>query len=163
MNSLADSSNIGHCKSMEDEEMIVPESFNWTEKYPQCARPVLASGNCSASYAMATLSAVSDRICQANNRTVTLSSQEIIDCDKTNYHCDGGYVTRVLNWGKRKGFLPEDCRPYSGAKGNCTDEFDYTEDECRRNNTLYRIIDYCLAQDETSIKKEILKNGPLIS
>ena len=54
--------------------MIIPEAFNWTEKYPQCARPVRNSGNCSSSYVMATLSAVSDRICQHNNKTVELSS-----------------------------------------------------------------------------------------
>ena len=60
---MADSPNIGNCKSRENEEMILPEAFNWTEKYPQCARPVRNSGNCSSSYAMATLSAVSDRIC----------------------------------------------------------------------------------------------------
>ena len=84
---MADSPNIGGCKSRENEEIIVPESFNWKEKYPQCMRPPSNSGNCSSSYALATLSAVSDRICQSNNKTVELSSQEIIDCDKSNYHC----------------------------------------------------------------------------
>lgn len=35
--------------------------------------------------------------------------------------------------------------------------------ECRANNNVYKIIDYCLAQDEIGIKKEILKNGPVIA
>ena len=30
------------------------------------------------------------------------------------------------------------------------------------NNTIYRIIDYCLAAEELGIKKEILKYGPVI-
>lgn len=98
-----------------------------------------------------------------SNRTVDLSAQEIIDCDKGSYHCDGGYVSRVLNWGKRKGFVPEACRPYTGKVGTCEDATDYNHDPCRANNTVYRIIDYCLAQDELGIKKEILKNGPVIA
>ena len=31
------------------------------------------------------------------------------------------------------------------------------------NNTIYRIIDYCLAAEELGIKKEILKNGLVIA
>lgn len=63
LNSLADNPNLGGCKSREDEEQMVPEAYNWNTQYPQCVRPVKNSGNCSASYALATLSAVSDRIC----------------------------------------------------------------------------------------------------
>ena len=73
-----------------------------------------------------------------------LAAQEIIDCDKSNYHCDGGYVTRVYNWGKRKGFIPERCYPYKGASGECDDDH-LESNECRVNNELYRVIDYCLA------------------
>ncbi len=31
------------------------------------------------------------------------------------------------------------------------------------NNTFYKVIDYCLATEEQGIKKEILKNGPVVS
>lgn len=68
-----------------------------------------------------------------------------------------------MNWGKRKGFVPESCRPYTGLVGKCEENTDYNSDPCRLNNTVYRIIDYCLAQDELGIKKEILKNGPVIA
>lgn len=46
------------------------------------------------------------------NKTLSLSAQEIIDCDQSNYHCEGGYVNKVLNWGKKKGFITEDCMEY---------------------------------------------------
>ena len=38
-----------------------------------------------------------------------------------------------------------------------------TTNDCRANNTIYKIVDYCLAQDDVGIKKEILKNGPVIA
>lgn len=73
-------------------------------------------------------------------------------------------MTRALNWGKRKGFVPESCKPFTpGIVGNCTDEDDYNYNPCRMNNTIYRVIDYCLAAEELGIKKEILKNGPVLA
>lgn len=54
-------------------------------------------------------------------------------------------MTRTLNWGKRKGFVPESCKEYTGVVGNCTDNDDYNLNPCRMNNTVYRIVDYCLA------------------
>jgi hypothetical protein len=67
-----------------------------------------------------------------------------------------------LSWGKRKGFIPEGCLPYEAKKGNCSEE-DLMGNDCRVNNTIYKILDYCLASDELGIKKEILKNGPVVA
>jgi hypothetical protein len=71
-----------------------------------------ANTNCSVSYAMAALSAVEDRICMGSNNTVKLSTQEIIDCDVNQFGCDGGYVNKLLTWGKKKGFITEECMEY---------------------------------------------------
>jgi Papain family cysteine protease len=71
-------------------------------------------------------------------------------------------VNRALSFGKRKGFIPEYCMPYKGAKGECDDDH-FENNECRVNNLVYRVIDYCLATDDKGIKKEILKNGPVIA
>ena len=161
-NSLSDTPNIAPCKTTEDQEIIIPEKYDWREQYPECVKPVLNSGNCSSSYAVTTLSVVTDRICQQTKQPFNLSAQELIDCDKGSYGCDGGYVTRVLSWGKRKGFLPESCYPYTGVKGTCPEDH-LESNECRVHNNFYKVIDFCIAQDEKNIKKEIIKNGPVIS
>lgn len=67
-----------------------------------------------------------------------------------------------MNWGKRKGFVPEECYQFTGVKGNCSENHLETN-ECRINNNFYKVIDYCLAQEDVNIKKEILKNGPVIA
>jgi cathepsin B len=157
---LSDTQNVNPCKSREDEESIIPEKYDWREVYPDCVQPVVDQGNCSSSYIIGALSVVEDRICQASKKPLKLSAQELIDCDKSNYQCDGGYVTRVYNWGKRKGFIPETCLPYNGTVGECEDDH-LESNECRANNIVYRVIDYCLASDDRGIKKEILKNGPV--
>lgn len=106
---------------------------------------------------------VQDRICQQVKKPVRLSAQEVIDCDKGNYGCEGGYVTRALSWGKRKGFIPEECYPYTAEKAECDADEHLSTNECRANNQIYRLIDYCLASDDQGIKREILKNGPVIA
>jgi cathepsin B len=94
---------------------------------------------------MSALSMVADRICQQSNRTVELSTQEILSCDKGNYGCEGGYVTRALNWGKRKGFIPEACYPYQANKTECDVDDHLETNECRANNMIYKVVDFCLA------------------
>lgn len=36
------------------------------------------------------------------------------------------------------------------------------ENECRQNNNIYRVVDYCLSSEVEGVKKEILTNGPVI-
>jgi cathepsin B len=122
-----------------------------------------SQGNCSSSYAVVATSTVADRICQQVKKPVQLSAQEVISCDKGNYGCEGGYASRALGWGKRKGFIPETCYPFTGTKGSCDVDEHLETNECRRNSQFYKVIDYCLAQDDVGIKKEILKNGPVIA
>lgn len=74
---------------------------------------------------MATLSAVADRICMKSNTTVRLSTQEIVDCDVNSYNCEGGYVNKVLNFGKKNGYILEECMEYNGKSKEC--EVDHME------------------------------------
>lgn len=97
----------------------------------------------------------------ASNHTVKLSSQEIIDCDDMEFGCEGGYANKVLTWGKKKGFITEECMEYTGKKAEC--EVDHLEsNQCRIENQIYKVNDFCLSMQGESIKREIFTNGPVI-
>jgi hypothetical protein len=151
----------------EEEEIDLPESFDWREVYPQCVQPVQSIGlagatNCSASYAMATLSAAEDKICMNANSTVKLSVQEIIDCDVNSFGCEGGFINKVLKWGRTKGFILEECMPYAAKKNEC--EVDHLESNtCRVESQFYRVNDFCIAYQAENIMRELYKNGPVIA
>ena len=162
---LADNPNIDPCKSgqVEDDQEI-PESFDWRLVYPDCVQePLAIPQNCSSSYIYSTLSATEDRICMKSDTStkVQLSAQEIVDCDKGSNGCIGGQVSRVLAWGKRRGFVPSSCYALTGDQGECPEDH-LSENSCRQTNTLYKVIDYCLATQIDGIKKEILANGPVL-
>jgi hypothetical protein len=66
----------------------------------------------------------------------------------------------VLAWGKRKGFVPEEC--YSkNEEQKCTSDT-LAENECRQAQNVYKVVDYCLANEVDGVKREILTNGPVI-
>lgn len=69
----------------------------------------------------------------------------------------------MLTWGKRKGFVPESCYEAAGEDKNECPEEHLTENSCRLQNNMYKVIDYCLAQNVEGIKREILSNGPVIA
>lgn len=173
MSALSDTNNIAPCKTskrlsqeqdFDEMDIEIPESYDWREQYPQCVQPVADIGagkNCSSSYVFATLGVVQDRICMASNHTVKLSAQEIIDCDDMEFGCEGGYANKVLTWGKKKGFITEECMEYTGKKAEC--EVDHLEsNQCRIENQIYKVNDFCLSMQAESIKREIFTNGPVI-
>jgi len=173
MSALSDTNNIGTCltskkqspeDNFDEQDIEVPSSYDWREQFPQCIQPVMDTGadkNCSSSYAMATLGVVQDRICMGSNSTVQLSAQEILDCDENNFGCEGGYVNKVLTWGKKKGFITEDCMEYEGKQNEC--EVDHLESNtCRVESHIYKVNDFCIAMQGENLKREIVKNGPVV-
>jgi cathepsin B len=110
---------------------------------------------------MVTLGVAEDKICMSQNQTVKLSAQEIIDCDMNSFGCDGGYINKVLKWGKTKGFILDECMPYTGKKTEC--EVDHLESNvCRIESQFYRVNDFCIAYQPENIMREIFKNGPVV-
>lgn len=87
-----------------------------------------------------------DHICQATKgQTVQLSAQEILDCSKGTRGCKGGSVNQVLSWGKRKGFVQERCYPTKDSQDETCPEGHLIENDCRLEENVYKVIDFCLA------------------
>lgn len=158
---LSDTPTIEKCASGLNEEIIVPETYDWREQYPQCVREVQRTNlNCIASsYVAATMSAAEDRICMSTGEHHNLSRNEFIDCDANSKGCKGGDVQRVLNYGKRKGFIEDSCYPEAGQ---CPEDH-FETNTCRLEKQVFRVVDHCLAERTEGVKKEILKNGPVLA
>jgi len=167
-NALSDSERNHVCKTSkgieEEESITVPETYDWRTAYPDCVQPVLNIGtvaNCTASYAYATISTSEDRICMKAKEKVRLSTQEILECDVGNQGCKTGFVNKVLGFGQNKGFIPEECMEAKEKTDECEEDH-FENNECRLENFYFRVQDYCLAAGEDNIKREIIKNGPVV-
>ena len=143
-----------------ENNLIIPEAYNFRESYPECAHPVYNQGNCSSSYSIAAVSATSDRLCRSRHGEFQeqLSPQSPLSCDDKNYRCGGGSVTRVFELGKKEGFVTHSCMAF---KGN--EEIQDSCDTLFTNCEKFKVKDYCVASSEENIKREILERGPVVA
>lgn len=143
-----------------NKETIVPESYNFREQYPNCARPIQTQGNCSSSYSIAAISAITDRWCRSSDVDFPdLSPHTPVFCDKViNSNCKGGFVSRTLDYAKIYGLVDAKCAAYDS-------ETEETEEECSdrtKSCQRYMIGDYCVSSETENIKQEIFNYGPVI-
>lgn len=85
-----------------------------------------------------------------------LSEQELIDCDKTNKGCDGGYVSSGFKYSYwMGGILSNDQYPYLNqtTKGTCK--------RVRGTTGLYPIINYFLSEHDILDVKMFMLYGPV--
>lgn len=135
------------------------KSYDFREAHPECKTSIVDQRNCSASFAIASASAISDRVCLANkNNNVRLSAQHFLSCqeDAQGNECAGGSIGSFLEFAKKKGLVDESCLAYKGEKGvSCP------VDAIEKCEKTY-LLDYCVANGVEGIKREIFKNGPVV-
>ncbi|XP_076937023.1 vignain-like [Bidens hawaiensis] len=100
----------------------VPTSVDWRKK--GAVTPVKDQGQCGSCWAFSTVVAVEGINQIKTNELVSLSEQELIDCDTSeNQGCNGGLMDLAFDFIKKKGGLTkEDVYPYTAADGRCDSE-----------------------------------------
>lgn len=158
---ISDSPNMPQCPKHEDIE--IPDSYDFREDETRknCVDKPRQTNNCTAGHVLSVISTIEDRICIANKGAsrFRLSAQDAVSCDDANYNCAGGYVTYALDYGREFGFVREECSPWQGQNTTCPTE----PNKCRENKEHYVLQGYCVVQGPDEIKKEILRNGPVIA
>jgi C1A family cysteine protease len=99
---------------------------------------------------------LSERICIKGSKLNALSPQELLSCDVSNQGCKGGHLNNALDYIKSNGLVDEACFPYKA------DSDVKCETMCAEPKRE-RIDGFCLLYGEDDIKREILKNGPVIA
>ena len=153
---FASHQNLGKCSS--DDSITPPESFNYRESFSNCVLPTPNMGSgCGASYAFTVAQTVAERECIVNkkDKATPLSAQELVKCDILNSGCKNGHLNVSFDHVKSKGLVEETCLPYNPSAEKC-------EGMCE-NPQRTKIDSYCLLVGEDDIKRDIMKNGPVVS
>ncbi|XP_049525662.1 cathepsin B isoform X3 [Dermacentor silvarum] len=169
----------------------LPESFDSREKWSHCdsVHLIRDQSTCGSCWAFGAVEAMSDRICihTEGKVQVNVSAEDLLTCcDSCGSGCNGGYPAAAWQFYKDEGIVTgglygteDGCQPYYfppcehhtvGPLPPCTGikptpkcvhtcrkgyEKSYTEDKHFAKKV------YTLASDETQIKTEIYKNGPV--
>lgn len=128
----------------------LPESFSGEEKWSNCEsfKEVRDQSACGSCWAVAAASALSDRLCVANEQKSQkrISSLDLLACcDACGDGCNGGELFESFHYAKEKGLVTggefgdkNSCKPYpfppcnhhsSGPYDDCS-QHDYSTPEC---------------------------------
>lgn len=97
----------------------LPEFVDWRNK--GAVAPIKNQGSCGSCWAFSTVAAVEGVNKITTGKLVTLSEQELVDCDKTyNEGCNGGLMDYAFEFIISNGGIDtEDDYPYKGIDGQC--------------------------------------------
>lgn len=95
----------------------LPIHYNVREQYPMCQPAILDQGMCGSCWAFSSSGVLSDRFCiQSEGQIdVTLSPQDMVNCDFENFGCNGGYMVPAIDFLITEGVTHLGCMDYSGS------------------------------------------------
>ena len=99
----------------------VPKSFDLREAFPKCStiQQIRNQESCGSCWAFSGAAVLSDRFCVGSKGAVNveLSPEYILECDSSNYGCNGGYLNTEWNFLASTGTTSDKCVPYTSGEG----------------------------------------------
>lgn len=125
-------------------------SFDWVAK--GAVNPIKNQGQCGSCWSFSTVANLEGTGFVSVGKLVSLSEQNIMDCDKTCDSCNGGLPSYALEWSSQNGGVASEASyPYIARDESCKQAAKLT------HNTGYKAI----SRDEDVIGQALVQYGPL--
>ncbi|CAN6984400.1 hypothetical protein IGI04_000158 [Brassica rapa subsp. trilocularis] len=139
--------NMKYSAAVNDVE--VPETVDWRQK--GAVNAIKDQGTCGSCWAFSTAAAVEGINKIVTGELISLSEQELVDCDKSyNQGCNGGLMDYAFQFIMKNGGLnTEQDYPYHGTNGKCN--------SLLKNSRVVTIDGYedVPSKDETALKRAV--------
>ena len=95
------------------------DNVDWRDQ--GCVTAVKDQGACGSCWAFSTTGSMEGAHCAEGNTLVSLSEQELVDCDRGdgNLGCNGGDMLTAMVWTEAHALATESDYPYKGTDGTC--------------------------------------------
>lgn len=130
----------------------IPDAVDWRNE--GVVTPVKNQGACGSCWAFSVTGNIEGQYAMQHKQLLEFSEQELVDCDKTDNGCGGGYMTDAyIAIEKLGGLETEEDYPY-----------DAQDEKCHFNQSLVKVHvvnAVNISQDESEMAGWLVKNGPI--
>jgi len=115
-------SNMSHMVAPLSKEDLAaaPTSFDWRQHSPPVVTAIKDQGSCGDCWAFSTTGNIEGQWALAGHPLVSLSEQQLCDCDTVDKCCDGGMMASAFQYIIQNGGIDtETSYPYKAAQGRC--------------------------------------------
>jgi len=94
-----------------------PKTLDWAHQGK--VTPVGNQGNCGSCWAFAAIGEIESQLIIKNRGSYSLSKEQLLDCDTSNWACGGGFIELAYKYIRQKGLMSEADYSYLGKPGPC--------------------------------------------
>ncbi|XP_055879268.1 uncharacterized protein LOC106074746 [Biomphalaria glabrata] len=132
----------------------IPDAWDWRDH--GAVSPVKNQGSCGSCWAFSTTGNVEGQwaINGPSHQLLSLSEQELVDCDKIDQGCGGGYMYQAY----------EAIMEIGGLETETDYKYEGKDDKCRFNSSEVQVKltgAVNISQDENEMAAWLYKNGPI--
>jgi len=136
--------------------VTLPTSFDWRQK--GAVAPIKNQGQCGSCWSFGTVASIEGNNFVANGKLVSLSEEELVQCDTTDMGCNGGLPSNAYKWmlKNKQGLETESDYKYTSGTGNTG-----TCSKDEKKETVFLNTWKSISTNEDTIASELMKYGPL--